>query len=231
MKLTKHIGVEAGTNSRIALIMTVLPNTEDCLIVNTDRLPADLKENFTHALGSHEGQSAVNLADVLARRLYSDTNKNLLQTLHEYGYIRKVSIDAVEMTPISSLKLPLRTVLVESGILARPITEDLASKFNPHNFNAQAANVGEAMGTARNLLLEADLLEQEAKSKREKAYVYAPSLRPGAPAPVDNAQPVDIAAFSGAPIPVVEAPALTPVDLAAAFTGTASGTAGDAPSE
>jgi hypothetical protein len=221
MQLTKHIGIESHSNSRIALIMTALPDGENCLITNIDALPNGLKEDFTHVLGSNEGQHATNLADVLARRLFSDSGKNLLQTLHEYGFIRKVSIDGVVMSPSPSYKIPLRTVLEESGLLARKFTQqDSNSKFNPHNFNAQAANVGEALGTARNLLIEADLLEQSAKDKREQAYRFAPSIRPGATAPVDTAQPIDLAAFSGAPVPVVEAPALTAADLAASFTET-----------
>lgn len=217
MKLTRHIGLEAGTGTRLALIMTILPGTEDCLVANIDRLPGDLKENFMHALSSNEGQSCINLADVLARRLYSDSGKNLLQTLHEYGYIRKLSIDAVEMSPISSMRMPLRTVLVESGILQRPF-DGGASKFNPHNFNAEQANVGEALGTARNLLLEADMLETEARSKREKAYTFAPSLRPGASAaPVDNSEPIDLPFMAPPQTPVVEEPALTVDELAASF--------------
>jgi hypothetical protein len=218
MKLTRHVGFESRTNSRIALIMTVLPNTEDCLVVYTDRLPQNLKENFTHTLGSQEAQSAINLADVLSRRLYSDTNKNMLQTLHEYGYLAKLPIDTVEMNPMGSIKIPLRTVLVESGLITRPFpTNEASTKFNPHNFNAQAANVGEALGTARNLLLEADLLENEAKAKREKAYGVAPSLRPGAPAPLENAAPVDLPFLAPPVAAPVEEVATTPLDLAAAY--------------
>ncbi len=213
MKLTKHVGIDTA-NSRVALIMTVLPDTEDCLVVNTDRLPSDLKENFTHILGSQEGQTAINLADVLARRLYSDSGKNMLQTLHEYGYIRKASIDEIHMTPSPAYKIPLRTVLVESNIIARPVVAEDTTKFNPHHYNAQAANVGEALGTARNLLIEADLLEQSAREKREQAYNYAPSLRPGAPAPTDKAEPIDIP-FTR-PEPAAEQ--LTPADLAASFS-------------
>lgn len=208
MKLTKHVGVDPATNSRIALIMAIMPNTEDCLVVNTDRLPEHLKENFTHILGSNEGQNATNLADVLTRRLYSDSGKNMLQTLHEYGYIRKASIDDIQMTPTPSYKIPLRTVLVESGLLARPIEQE-TGKFNPHNFNAQAANVGESIGTAQNLLLEADMLEREAKAKRERAYTFAPTLRPGATAPVDTSEAIDL--------PFTRPEPIVPLDLAAEY--------------
>lgn len=216
MKLTKHVGIDPATGQRIALILTVLPNTEDCLVVYTDSLQANIKDDFTHILDSNAGQTATNLADALSRRLYSDSGKNMLQTLHEYRLIIKKSIDDVIMTPTPAYKIPLRTVLVESGLITRPV--ERVEKFNPHTFNSKAANVGESLGTARNLLIEADLLEQSAKDKREQAYGFAPSLRPGAAAPVDTTESIDIARP-----PVPEIVPMSPLDLAAAFTMDATG--------
>jgi len=218
MKLTKHLGVNPLTNRRLALIMTVMPGTEDCLVVDTERLPNDLKENFMNILSSDAGQNSQNLADVLTRRLYSDTGKNMLTTLHEHGFITKLSIDAVEMSPSPSYKIPLREVLMASGIIPRSMDTN-ATKFNPHTFNSQAAKVGESLGTARNLLLEADMLETEAKNKREKAYNFAPSLRPGATAPVDTSEQIDLPFMRpAAPVEAPSATALSAADLVSAFS-------------
>ena len=53
-----------------------------------------------------------------------------------------------------------------------------AEKFNPYAGN-RAADVDEnSMGIARNLLIEAQMLEADALKKRERAYATAPSLRP-----------------------------------------------------
>lgn len=182
MKLTKHIGHEKATNARITLIMTVLPDTEDCLVVYNDRLPPDIKEAFYEILNSDEGQREQNLAEALSRRLYSDTRTSMLQTLHTFKFITKLPIDNVVMTPATPYAIPLRDVLVQSGIIKAGIPAG-TEKFNPHAYNANAANVGEVMGTATNLLAEAEMLEQAARQKRDQAYGLAPSLRPGYIAP------------------------------------------------
>jgi hypothetical protein len=51
-------------------------------------------------------------------------------------------------------------------------------KFNPHtsNHNAQASE--NDIGIANGLLMEAQMLEQDAANKRERAYQHAPHLRP-----------------------------------------------------
>lgn len=214
MKLTKHVGTDTQ-GVRISLIMTNLPGTEDCLIVYPDTLPNDLKEAFFHIMNSDEGQRETNLAEALSRRLYSDTRSSVLQALHTLGFIKKVTIDSITMTPSPSYKIPLRDVLVQSNIMSARMTEqDGVEKFNPHSYNANAANVGEAVGTANNLLVEANLLEQAAMDKREQAYKIAPSLRPGYTPPV-----VESIDFPNNPAlaPDVELP---PVDLVAAFTET-----------
>jgi hypothetical protein len=180
MQITKHIGIEPSTNSRIALIIPVLEGTDHCLIVYVDRLPRDLKDGFDHVLNSSEGQAAQKLADVLSRRLYSDTKSDYLATLHNYKFLVKAPIDSIEMTPMPSIKLPLRTVLVESGLIPRPIAEAV-DKFNPHLHNSTAATHGETLGTARNMLIEAKMLEDAARTKRDEAYRLAPSLRPEEP--------------------------------------------------
>ncbi len=184
MKLTKHVGLDTASNARISLIMTKLPDSDDCLVTFTDTLPADLKDAFYHVLNSDEGQRETNLAEALSRRLYSDSGTSILQTLHVNKYIKKVSIDSITMTPSPAFKIPLRDVLVQSGLMKESIGPDV-EKFNPHSYNANAANVGEATGTAQNLLIEADLLMQAADQKRVEAYRIAPSLRPGyvTPAP------------------------------------------------
>lgn len=178
MKLTKHIGVSTSDNKelRIALIVPFLENNEDCLVAFIDYLPNDLKEALLQIMNSDAGQRETNLSNALSTRLFSDSGTSVLQTLHTNGYIKKVRIDDVEMTPSAAWRLPLRQVLEASGLIAQKIVE--GETFNPHQHNAEAAVHGETVGVARNLLVEADLLEQDARNKREKAYRLAPSLRP-----------------------------------------------------
>jgi hypothetical protein len=186
MKLTRHVGFNNKSGARISLIMTLLENTEDCLYVYPDNLPENLKEAFFFLMNSDEGQREANLAEVLSRRTYADTRQSILQTLHAMGFIKKSNIDDITMTPSPAYKIPLREVLVQSGLMKEGVPADITS-YNPHAYNANAANVGESLGSANNLLVEASMLEHAANEKREQAYRIAPSLRPGFVAPeVEN---------------------------------------------
>ena len=74
-------------------------------------------------------------------------------------------------------------------------------RFNPHTTNREASVTEGNVGIANNLLFEADLLETEAKAKREKAYGFAPHLRPVVNKSLARAKPVAEAAPISAPKP------------------------------
>lgn len=85
-------------------------------------------------------------------------------------------------------------------------------RFNQHVQNQNAAVNERNFGIANNLLIEAQMLESEAKRKREQAYAQAPSLRPAPPAPPRPAAPrrqpvVPVAASAVAPAPAKAKPA------------------------
>ena len=179
MKLTRHVGLDKTSNARVILLYPNLKDTQDCLITFSETLPLELKEAVFQVQNADEGQRAINLLDVLGRRVFSDTGKSIAEILHVHGYIKKVNIDNILMTPSSIYKIPLRDVLVQSGLMTKnPTVAESNEKFNPHLYNADAANRGEALGIARNLLAEANMLEEAAKQKREEAYRHAPSLHP-----------------------------------------------------
>lgn len=180
MKLTRHVGFDANTNARIVLLVPILEGSESCLVAYTDSLPNELREVVLYIVNSDAGQREIDLSKALSTQLFSDSGVSVLQTLHLNGYIQKVAIDNVLMSPSNAYKMPLREVLVASGLLKQAIDQMTVDKFNPHQHNANAAVHGETVGTAKNLILEADLLDQAARDKREQAYRLAPQLRPAA---------------------------------------------------
>lgn len=202
MKPILHIGRVRETRVPLAVIMPLLPDTENCLVVYTERLPAELKQEFDRILFSDESQNCVNLSEPLSRRFYSSSGQSVLNTLHTHGFLKPLSIDDVDMNPIGNTFVPLREVLVASKIM--PAKEG-AAPFNPYEYNAKQANVGEAVGTARNLLAEADMLMEDARRKREQAYNMAPSLRPAAKE-ITVAEKFPDSAPAGETLPVEEIP-------------------------
>jgi hypothetical protein len=102
----------------------------------------------------------------------------MLRTLHESGLLRPVPVDDVVMLPQPNMPFPLRQIIEGmGGSLPTPAPQpEPADRFNPHTNNLQAASDSERIGIARNLIVEATLLENEAAAKRRKAYSYAPEL-------------------------------------------------------
>ncbi len=83
-------------------------------------------------------------------------------------------------------------------------------RYNQHVQNQNATVNERNFGIANNLLIEAQMLESEAKRKREQAYQQAPSLRPApTPAPVQQPTPSRTMAPRRPPVaaPAAEAPA------------------------
>lgn len=182
--MTRHLGRHAESDAQVVVVSMLIPNqTTHALVVYPDKLGETLRRELMACVGTIEAQRAENLADVIGRRQYADTQKSILHVLHEGQRLIRTPIDEVVMTPDGNHKLPLRTVLEAIQKLPRA---DGVERFNPHTYNTVTEGQQEQIGVARNLLEEAKMLEADAAYKRSQAYQLAPSLRPQA-APVAEA--------------------------------------------
>jgi hypothetical protein len=104
----------------------------------------------------------------------------------------KVPVDLVHMTPKRGMKFPLRQILeamTQAESQAPVELEDLdpstraavlaeMGKFNVHQNNMQGETAEGKVLEARNLVREAEMLENDAVAKRAKAYAIDPTLNP-----------------------------------------------------
>lgn len=184
--MPRHLGRLAENNAIVAVSYMQIPETQEhALVTLVDDLPDNMNRSLMSLLGSPEAQTTVDLADVLSRRNYADSGKNMLQVLHESGKLKKVHIDDIIMTPESNVRIPLREVLTKIGKLSNVSAGNQTEGFNPHTHNQQVQETATQLSLANNLLIEAQMLSDEANMKRQKAYDMAPSLKPQ-PAPVQK---------------------------------------------
>jgi len=175
--MKRHIGRMANTDQRIVVVFMQIPGKEDhSLVVSTDNLPSRWEQYLMQILESPEGQGDENLGSVLGRRLMPDSNETMLQSLHNSGFLVSVPVNNVIMYPAPNQPHPLRKILENLGRLA-PETNAETEKFNPYTSNQDADHKQDGIGIANNLLFEAEMLEEEARKKRERAFSYAPQLR------------------------------------------------------
>jgi hypothetical protein len=198
--MKRHLARIANTDQRIVVVFMQIPDDADhALVVAVDNLPPRWEQHLMTVLESPEGQGDPDLGNVLHRRMMPDTTQTLLSALHTAGLLIRTPIDNILMMPEPNRPYPLRQILQAMGRLipeeyatilesetakplAKPVQQKIddpyKEKFNPHTSNQGNDATEQTHGLANGLLIEADLLEQEAKMKRERAYAAAPHLRP-----------------------------------------------------
>jgi len=186
-QILKHVG-KIGEKPCVVVFREVPNEPENCLIVESNSLSDQKHDDLMNIVQSAEAQESNNIADVLSRRQFSD-GTNMLNDLHFSKKLQKVSVDMVFLTPTPSQKVSLKEVNVEinklEGGYTPPKTEvdPVSVDTQPLTESTEAA-VPEA-SVAENLLVQAELLEQDAKAllqdadaKKSEAYKLDPSLKP-----------------------------------------------------
>lgn len=178
----KHVGRNEGTGQRLSVVFLQLPDDKDnALVVYSDSLPDRYHDDFMQAVESPEGQAGTNLYEVLSRKVFWH-GTTMLETLHKEGHLVKVPTSNIIMTPNSNTNVPLNDILAQ---LDNPTPEETpvndatqTPADSQVDANVEESKQDENKQIAQNLLIQAQLLEQDATAKREEAYKYDPSLRP-----------------------------------------------------
>lgn len=199
--LKKHSGQLSNTGVRVAVVFRKLPNDENnCLIVETERLPDSYHDALIQCLNSKEAAETNEFYEVLNRRTFPD-GQNCLVALHQRGFLRKEPISNITMLPLPGHAVPLALInatidkkvdqyvadqkkLTDVPADTRTLeekqkaAEELAAKMQSSGKESDPySETPESL--ARNLLAKAERLMAEVEALREAAYTAVPGLRPG----------------------------------------------------
>ena len=182
MAFLKHVGRHSGTGQRLSVVFLQLPDEkENALVVYSDSLPDRYHDAFMEAVESPEGQASQNLYEVLTRKVFWHGTP-MLETLHKEGLLRKVPTSAIIMMPNSNTNVPLNDILAQmdnTEVVDTPVNDTTQTpEPSQVDTNVEESKQDENRQIAQNLLIQAQLLEQDAVAKREEAYKYDPSLKP-----------------------------------------------------
>jgi hypothetical protein len=183
--LMKHVG-KVGEKPCVVIFREVPNEPENCLIVESNSLNDQKHDDLMNVVQSAEAQESNNIADVLSRRQFTD-GSNMLNDLHFSKKLQKVAVDLVFLTPTPSDKVSLKEVNAEinklEGGYTPPKTDPVSVDTQP--ISESAETVAPDASVAESLLVQAELLEQDAKSllddaeaKKSEAYKLDPSLKP-----------------------------------------------------
>jgi hypothetical protein len=178
MEVMRHVAKVANTDQRCVVVFMQIPGKEDhSLVIPVDGLHPRIEQAIMQVLKSPEGQQAEAFVEVLHRHRMPDTGDTILAALHKTGKLVRVPINNVIMLPQPNHPVPLTKILEDLGRMPQRLNYEL-DKFNPHTNNQQAATSENTRSIARGLIMEAEMLESDARKKRDQAYQYDSSLRP-----------------------------------------------------
>lgn len=187
--MTKHIGRVKSSGQRMALLFREVPDdTEFCLLVEYDRLPEGYKQNMLTILNSDVAQAKEELYQALEGMGFGD-GLPILETLHKKGFINKVKIDDVILTPTPQQQLSLRELNSYLAKNAPQPVEQYDSIIEPSKVQEAILRSPEPqtkVEMAKGLMEKARSLEKQAKELKEQAYVLNSKLRPSAGRPALN---------------------------------------------
>lgn len=94
----KHVGVN-GQGKKCVVVFRELPGDSDsALIIPTDLLPQLYHDDLIKAIENPNCQDLMDTSDYLFRQVFND-GTNMLNTLHQKGWMVKVPTKSVAMTP------------------------------------------------------------------------------------------------------------------------------------
>ena len=103
----KHIGKMKNNSARVVVAYRTIPgDSSSALVVGTQGLPDAYHDSLMQLVQEDAGQTANELADVLAVRKFPD-GSNMLEFFHTRGHLKKVPTSLVLMTPNSQQTIPL----------------------------------------------------------------------------------------------------------------------------
>ena len=196
----KHVGRVANTGIKCVVVFREIYDEkgnviepDNCLIIETERLPDMEHDDVIRVVESRAGQEAAQFYEIAHRSMFGD-GLNMLVKLNNRGYLKKYSTDEIIMTPNTntSIKLSELNEVIrkqKSGMSQADINNSMvndtdqpprtqsSSQNTPPVPNAEA-DVLDDTAIAKNMLTQAETYELEVKRLREEAYAMAPALKP-----------------------------------------------------
>ena len=182
--IMKHTGT-FGEKPCVVVFREVPNEPENCLIVESASLDDSKHDDLMNVIASLEAQESNNVSDVLSRRQFSD-GTNMLNDLHFSKKMIKVAVDMVYLTPTPSQKISLKDVNLEINKLESGSNPSMNTEVDPATLaTPNPVEVTGDASAAEGLLVQAEMIEQDAKqlmedakSKKAEAYKLDSSLKP-----------------------------------------------------
>jgi hypothetical protein len=177
----KHVGTN-GQHKKVVVVFREVPGDPDsALVIPTGLLPQLYHDDLITAIESPNCQASMEPSDYLFRQIFND-GTNMLNTIHQRGWMIKVATKSIMMTPqpgveinLVELNKQLKSISNDqaaSGTRASDIaTNKTASQYTPP---AGSPGVIDDVQLASKLRAQANTFEVEVRRLREEAEKLDP---------------------------------------------------------
>lgn len=200
MHNTKHVGRVENTGMKCVVVFREIYDEkgnviepDNCLIIETERLPDMEHDDVIRVVESRAGQEATQFYEIAHRSMFGD-GLNMLVKLNNRGHLKKYPTNQIIMTPNTNTSIKLselnevirkqKTGMSQADI-ANSMVNDTdqpprtqSSSQNTPPLPSAEADVLDDTAIAKNMLTQAETYELEVKRLREEAYAIAPALKP-----------------------------------------------------
>ena len=173
MSELRHVGHDAKSKRKYVVVFRQLPDdANSALVVETESLMDRYHDGLLGATESSEAQQTNDLYTVLNSKLFFD-GKNILNSLHSMKKLKKGNVEDVILTPQPGQEVSLADFNKAVGD-ARTKAEEVTGR--PNEGGEGGAMVNEIPMQARNLIIQAQLMEEDARQKRAEAEQLFPGI-------------------------------------------------------
>ena len=167
MKLIKHIGKLKNKDTKVLVVFMQLPEDKtNSLIVETHSLPDLVQDEIMRLIETDECQKEKDLGTFLSRKTLSNGSAgSILTWLHKNGKLSKVPVSSVIMVPHPGHPIALSDLLTMMETEDKKVAESVENKQL-----ITASTEEEKVSVAKGLLLQAELLKEEAAKLEKKAH-------------------------------------------------------------
>ena len=201
-KFIKHIGV-AGKDQKVVVVFREVPGDPDsALVIPTGNLPSLFHDDLMRAIESTTAQEAKDPSEFLFRQVFHD-GTNMLNTIHQKGWMVKVPTKSIIMTPTPGVTINLVDLNREIKQLERSqgatrsgdiATNAVAEPASPPGVITDEQLAAKYRSQARTFEAEARRLLEEAEKLDPKGQSVPVSLTPVTPVKRGRGRPAKVQA-------------------------------------
>lgn len=159
----KHVGVDGKGKKCIVAFREVPGDADNCLIILTEGLPSLYHDDLIQAVESTGAQDTIDVSEYLFRQKFHD-GTNMLNTIHQNGWMQKVATKSVMMTPQPGVTINLVELNKQLRLIntAPQQAQEIAESATPPGILTDQQIAGKMRAQANTFEMEARRLREEA---------------------------------------------------------------------